>query len=83
MHWLRSKIHRANHSTIDIKSRCRFEALSRGIYPLSDEKLPEVFQSDQLSCEVDVNVSSDRTISHSNVLLLLFLDFTRLTKRSW
>ena len=34
----------------------RFDALSRGIYPLSDEKLPEVFESDKLSCEVDVEV---------------------------
>jgi len=32
----------------------KFDALSRGIYPLSDEKLPEVFESDKLSCEVDV-----------------------------
>ncbi|CAF0867117.1 unnamed protein product [Adineta ricciae] len=33
----------------------KFEALSRGIYPLSDERLPEVFESNRLSCEVDVN----------------------------
>lgn len=33
----------------------RFEALSRGIYPLNDEKLPEVFGSTKLSCEVDVD----------------------------
>lgn len=34
----------------------RFDALSRGIYPLNDERLPEVFESNKLSCEVDVNV---------------------------
>ncbi|UJR35646.1 hypothetical protein I4U23_028396 [Adineta vaga] len=33
----------------------KFEALARGIYPLSDERLPEVFESNKLSCEVDVN----------------------------
>ncbi|CAF1995422.1 unnamed protein product [Rotaria magnacalcarata] len=33
----------------------KFDALSRGIYPLSDERLPEVFESNRLSCEVDVN----------------------------
>lgn len=35
----------------------RFDALSHGVYPLSDERLPEVFESNKLSCEVDVNVS--------------------------
>ncbi|CAF0719841.1 unnamed protein product [Rotaria sordida] len=33
----------------------KFDALSRGIYPLSDERLPEVFESNRLSCEVDIN----------------------------
>jgi len=33
----------------------KFDALSRGVYPLSDEKLPEVFESNKLSCEVDVD----------------------------
>jgi len=33
----------------------KFDALGRGIYPLNDEKLPEVFESTKLSCEVDVD----------------------------
>jgi len=33
----------------------KFDALSRGVYPLSDERLPEVFESNRLSCEVNVN----------------------------
>jgi hypothetical protein len=46
--------------TIDHLYLYRFDALSRGVYPLSDERLPEVFESNRLSCEVDVNVSEYR-----------------------
>ncbi|CAF1360156.1 unnamed protein product [Adineta steineri] len=33
----------------------KFDALTRGVYPLSDERLPEVFESNRLSCDVDIN----------------------------
>jgi len=32
----------------------KFDALSRGIYPLSDERLPEVFESNRLAFEPDM-----------------------------
>lgn len=63
------------------KSFSRFDALAQGIYPLSDEKLPEVFQSDRLSCEVDVNVREYSIVT--KFILLFLVDFERITKGSW
>jgi hypothetical protein len=57
----------------------RFDALARGIYPLSDERLPEVFESNQLSCEVDVNVRiSTLTIRMSSRCIYLFVFLKKL-----
>ena len=56
MNQLESKLTAMGQSDDSRTYLSRFEALSRGVYPLSDERLPEVFESNRLSCEVDVNV---------------------------
>lgn len=63
----------------------KFEALSRGIYPLSDEILPEVFDPNNDPIGFDVDVRKENTLAKPKIRLFLFFfaaDSSRISERA-